>query len=289
MRSKIAANKKWIFVAGIILIVAALSTQFAFAEGEEEVQLYFGVLSLVPPVLAIALAVITKNIVVSLVTSVFVSATIIAGWNPAEGFTSMIGTYMFAALAEDSNMQALFMMTIIAGFVNLLTKSGGANAFTEMVTSKVKSRATCESGIWLGGLIVWFTDTGNSLIVGPIFEALAEKMRVSREKFSYILDCTTSPICSMIPIIGWGVTTIQYIDIELEAANLSDQMSRYGRVHAGDPVQLLRYPDPAHGRLHGHHPVGLRPDAEGAEQSHEDRPRPSARAVLRCAVKTSRR
>lgn len=154
MRSKIAANKKWIFVAGIILIVAALSTQFAFAEGEEEVQLYFGVLSLVPPVLAIALAVITKNIVVSLVTSVFVSATIIAGWNPAEGFTSMIGTYMFAALAEDSNMQALFMMTIIAGFVNLLTKSGGANAFTEMVTSKVKSRATCESGIWLGGLIV---------------------------------------------------------------------------------------------------------------------------------------
>lgn len=125
-------------------------------------------------------------------------------------------------------MQALFMMTIIAGFVNLLTKSGGANAFTEMVTSKVKSRATCESGIWLGGLVVWFTDTGNSLIVGPIFEALAEKMRVSREKFSYILDCTTSPICSMIPIIGWGVTTIQYIDIELEAANLSDQMSGMG-------------------------------------------------------------
>lgn len=226
MRSKIAASKKWIFVAGImILMVAALGTQSVFAEGEEEVQQYFGFLSLVPPVLAIALAVITKNIVVSLVTSVFVSATIIAGWNPAGGFTSMIGTYMFAALAEDSNMQALFMMTIIAGFVNLLTKSGGATAFTEMVTSKVRSRATCESGIWLGGLAVWFTDTGNSLIVGPIFEALAEKMRVSREKFSYILDCTTSPICSMIPIIGWGVTTIQYIDIELEAAGMAAETS----------------------------------------------------------------
>ncbi len=191
----------------------------------EEMTVYYGILSLVPPVLAIVLAIITKNIVVSLVTAVFVSATIIAGWNPANGFTSMIKEYMFGALAEDSNMQALFMMTIIAGFVALLTKSGGANAFTEMVAKKVKSRSSCEGGIWLGGLIVWFTDTGNSLIVGPIFEALAEKMRVSREKFSYILDCTTSPICSMIPIIGWGVTTIQYIDIELEAANLAGQMS----------------------------------------------------------------
>lgn len=226
MRNKLIANKRILWVFAIILIAAALCTQFAFAdEGEEEVAKYFGILSLVPPVLAIALAVITKNIVVSLVTSVFVSATIIVGGNPANGFTSMIGDYMFAALAEDSNMQALFMMTIIAGFVALLTKSGGANAFTEMVTHKVKSRATCETGIWVGGLVVWFTDTGNSLIVGPIFEALAEKMRVSREKFSYILDCTTSPICSMIPIIGWGVTTIQYIDIELEAAGMAQEVS----------------------------------------------------------------
>lgn len=218
--------KLWICAAAVILFILALCTKSVFAEdGTEAPAQAFGVLSLVPPVLAIALAVITKNIVVSLLTAVFVSSTIIAGYNPASGFTSMISNYMFGALAEDSNMQALFMMTIIAGFVALLTKSGGANAFTEMVTHKVKSRAACETGIWLGGLVVWFTDTGNSLIVGPIFEALAEKMRVSREKFAYILDCTTSPICSMIPIIGWGVTTIQYIDIELEAAGMQDQVS----------------------------------------------------------------
>ena len=196
---------------------------------EEVVEVvYYGALSLIPPVLAIALAIITKNIVVSLLVSVFVSATVINAWNPVVGFTAMIKDYMFAALGEGSNMQALFMMTIIAGFVALLTKSGGATAFTEMVAGKVKSRATCETGVWLGGLVVWFTDTGNSLIVGPIFEALAEKMRVSREKFAYILDCTTSPICSMIPIIGWGVTTIQYIDIELEAAGIQDQVSGIG-------------------------------------------------------------
>ena len=182
----------------------------------------YGILSVIPAVLAIVLAIVTKNIVISLVIAVFVGSTIICGWNPIAGFLEMTHTHIFAALSEPSNMQALFMMTIIAGFIALLTKSGGAGAFTSLVTKKVNTRAKCETGIWLGGLFVWFTDTGNSLIVGPIFEALAEKLRVSREKFSYILDCTTSPICSMIPIIGWGVTTISLIQAELDAAAITD-------------------------------------------------------------------
>lgn len=182
----------------------------------------YGILSIVPAVLAIALAILTKNIVVSLVVVVFIGSTIICDFNPIIGFTEMIHNHMFTALSESSNMQALFMMTIIAGFVALLTRSGGASAFTSMVTKKVNTRAKCEGGIFLSGLVIWFTDTGNSLIVGPIFEALAEKLRVSREKFSYILDCTTSPICSMIPIIGWGVTTISYIQTELDAASITE-------------------------------------------------------------------
>lgn len=167
----------------------------------------FGILSLVPPVLAIALALITKNIIVSLFVTVFVSSTIISGFNPLTGFTTMIHDYIFGALVDEVNVQGLIMMTIIGGFVALLTKSGGAYAFTNKVTKWVNSRTKCETGIWLGGLVVWFTDSGNSLIVGPIFEALAEKLRVSREKFAYILDCTTTPICALIPIIGWGVYT----------------------------------------------------------------------------------
>ena len=182
----------------------------------------YGILSIIPAVLAIVLAMITKNIVISLAISVFVGSTIICGWNPIAGFLEMTHTHIFTALSEPSNMQALFMMVIISGFIALLTSSGGAGAFTNLVTKKVNTRSKCEGGIWLGGLFVWFTDTGNSLIVGPIFEALAERLRVSREKFAYILDCTTSPICSMIPIIGWGVTTISLIQAELDNAAITD-------------------------------------------------------------------
>lgn len=182
----------------------------------------YGMLALIPPILAIGLAVWTKNIIVSLFVSIIVSTTILNGWNPVIGFTSMIKDYMFVSLEESMNTQALFMMVIIGGFVALLTQSGGAMAFTDMVTKKVNTRAKCESGIWLGGLFVWFTDNGNSLIVGPIFEALAERLRVSREKFAYILDCTTSPICAMVPIIGWGVYAMSLIETELEVAGISE-------------------------------------------------------------------
>jgi len=77
----------------------------------------YGFLSLVPPVLAIALAVLTKNIIVSLFVAVFVSSVILADWNPFLGLTRMIHDYMFNAVAEDINMQALFMMVVIGGFV----------------------------------------------------------------------------------------------------------------------------------------------------------------------------
>jgi len=182
----------------------------------------YGFLSLVPAILAIALAIITKNIVVSLLISIFVGSTILCGWNPVLGFTETIKTHMFTALGESSNMQALFMMTLIAGFIALLTRSGGSGAFTTLVNKKINTRAKCETGIWLGGLFVWFTDTGNSLLVGPVFESLGEKLRVSREKFAYILDCTTSPICSMVPIVGFGVTTYSLIQTELDKAGITD-------------------------------------------------------------------
>lgn len=89
----------------------------------------YGILSIIPAVLAIVLAMITKNIVISLAISVFVGSTIICGWNPIAGFLEMTHTHIFTALSEPSNMQALFMMVIISGFIALLTSSGGARSF----------------------------------------------------------------------------------------------------------------------------------------------------------------
>lgn len=193
----------------------------------------FGILSVVPPVLAIILAIVTKDVVVSLSLGIFVGVLFLVGGNPLTAFYVFIKDYVFAQLADSYNVQSMFVPIVIGGFVALLLASGGAHAFTERVTRFVSSRKRAEVFTWLAGLFVWFTDMGNSLIVGPIFENINDSMKVSREKFSYILDCTTSPICSMIPIIGWGVYIMSLIEKELNLAGVPEATTAWSVfVHA---------------------------------------------------------
>lgn len=185
----------------------------------------YGILSIVPALIAICLALVTKNILLSLCISIFAGATIVAGFNPLYGFVVMIKDYMFVKLAEPMNAQTIFMMAIISGFVALLTASGGSLAFSDKVTHKLDTRAKGETAIWLAGLAVWFTDTGNSIMLGPVFESIVEKLKISREKFAYILDMTSICDCALIPIIGWGVYTMGLIDTELTALKLTNVTS----------------------------------------------------------------
>lgn len=179
----------------------------------------YGFLALIPPLLSIALAIITKEVFISLFVGCFVAAFFIAGFNPLLALHVMILDYFFPQMADSYNAQAFFMMAIVGGFATLLTASGGALAFTRNRKMQVfmKSRSTAEVGTWLGGLFIWFSDNANSLIVGPVFESINNSVKVSKEKFSYILDCTASPICALIPIMGWGVYIMSLIEKELAA------------------------------------------------------------------------
>lgn len=177
---------------------------------------HYGVLSIVPPILAIILALKTKNIIVSLFFGLFFGAIALAGGNPIVAFANLIPDFIYAQVATDSNMQSITNLCIIGGFVALISASGGAAAFAKTASKIVKSKRGAETSIWLGGLFVWFTDSGNSLLVGPIFQPIAEKFKVSREKFAFVLDATSSPICALVPVISWGVYIMGLIDTELE-------------------------------------------------------------------------
>ena len=184
---------------------------------------HYGILSIVPPILAIVLALKTKNIIVSLFFGLYFGAIVLAGWNPVAAFANLIPDFIYAQVATDSNMQSITNLCIIGGFVALISASGGAAAFAKTAEKWVKKKRTAETAMWLGGLFVWFTDSGNSLLVGPIFQPIAERFRVSREKFAYILDATSSPICALVPVISWGVDIMGLIDAELEKIpNLAD-------------------------------------------------------------------
>lgn len=190
-----------------------------------EGNVYYGFLSLLPALIAIVLSIATKNIIISLLTAVYIGALIINSFNPFIALISMISDFMYVKIAEESNAQTIFMMAIIGGFVALLTSTGAANSFAKNMTHRLNTRKKGEFATWLGGLVIWFTDTGNALILGPIFEKILEKLKTSKEKFAYILDVTSICDAALIPIIGWGVYSMGLIETELKNLEISNLSS----------------------------------------------------------------
>jgi len=180
----------------------------------------YGILSLIPALLAIILAFKTKNVVLSLIISLFTGTLIIAGGNPWTALQSLFADYLFVDITGSSSAQTIVMMAIVGGFVALIEKSGGAQALARSVAKSINTRVKAQVSCWIGGLAIFFSDSGNSLILGPIFRPIFDRLKVSREKLSYILDSTSSPVCILVPITGWGVYIMSIIAQEYETLGI---------------------------------------------------------------------
>ena len=165
----------------------------------------YGFLSVIPVLLAITLAIKFKNVVIALFSSVLIGVLILVKGSPIVALTTMIEGYLFAQLQDSYNAGVLVLLVFIGGFIALMEKSGGAVAFANKVAKVINNRFKVQLSAWIGGIIIFFSDLGTPLIVGPVFEPLFDKLRVSREKLAWILDSTSSPVAVLVPFIGWGV------------------------------------------------------------------------------------
>ncbi|MDM8099710.1 MULTISPECIES: Na+/H+ antiporter NhaC family protein [Oceanobacillus] len=182
---------------------------------------HMGWLSLVPPILAVILAILTKNVIISLFLGAFVGVLIIVGGNPLTATTETIGNFLFPQLTDSYNAAVLVLLFFIGGFVALIEKSGGGAALAAKTVKSINSKVKAQLSAWLGGLIIFFSDLGTPLIVGPIFEKIFDKARISREKLAYIIDSTSSPVAVLIPFIGWGVYIMGLIRSEFDALGIT--------------------------------------------------------------------
>lgn len=180
----------------------------------------YGILSLLPIILAIGLAIAFKNVVLALFVSVFAGVLILVGGSPILAVTTMIKDYFFMQLQDSYNAGVLVLLVFIGGFIALMEKSGGAIAFANKVSRVINNRFKVQLAAWLGGILIFFSDLGTPLIVGPVFEPLFDKLRVSREKLAWILDSTASPVAVLVPFIGWGVYIMGLIQKEYQALNI---------------------------------------------------------------------
>jgi Na+/H+ antiporter NhaC len=181
-----------------------------------------GPVSLVPVVLAIGIAMATRQVMPALFSGVFAGVLIINAWRPVAATTALMKDYLLVQLTDSYNGGVLLLIAFIGGFVALMEQSGGAAAFARDAARLVTTRARVQLGAWVGGVVIFFSDLGTPLIVGPVFESLADRLRVSREKLAYVLDSTSSPVAVLVPITGWGVYVMGLIQKEYQPLGIGE-------------------------------------------------------------------
>ena len=158
-----------------------------------------GILSIVPPVLAIALAFLTRNAVYSLAVACLVGV-LISGQGPL-GFSEL----MVKALGNTSFSWVFLLEIFIAILVAFFLRTGAVQAFSAFVAERRLSRKGIQLWTWLLGMCVFFSDYFSPLFVGTTMRNLTDKARISREKLAYIADSTSAPVSVIVPITGWAV------------------------------------------------------------------------------------
>ena len=171
-----------------------------------------GLASLAPPLVALALALATRNVILSLTVGVYGGFTILAGYNPLLGVMGLIEQGLFLQLSEPSHAALIVLILIIGGFIGVLESSGGMKTFARQIASWVKGPVAAQLAVWVGGIGIFFSDSATPLILGPIFRPVLARVGVSREKLAYIVDSTASPVCVLVPFISWGVYIMSLMD-----------------------------------------------------------------------------
>lgn len=168
----------------------------------------FGPLTLLPPVLAIALAFLTRNVLLALFCGVFsgtlllaVQAHGVAGALP-QAFLDLVRRAQ-GAVADSWNAGILLQVFAIGGLIALMTRSGGLRAFAEKIARRATTPVGAQLTAWLLGFAVFFDDYANALIVGPAARPVTDRVRVSREKLAFIVDATSAPVAGMALISTW--------------------------------------------------------------------------------------
>lgn len=164
-----------------------------------------GVLSIVPVVMTLVIAIWSRNVILGLFFGVFTGVLLLNGPNPFTGMNILFEDYLVAQASSRSNMGILLLMIFIAGLVGLMEKSGGAAAFAGMMIKYITSKSKAQLAAWTSGSLLFFTDSGTPLIVGPLFRPIVDGLKISRVKLAWIIDSTASPVAVLVPFIGWGL------------------------------------------------------------------------------------
>ena len=160
--------------------------------------------SLLPPIIAIVLALITKEVYSSLFVGVLSGALFNGGFKFAASMDAMVGEGFIGVLSDSWNMGIIVFLVILGAMVALINSAGGAEAFGRWAKKHIKTKVVAAFATFLLGILIFIDDYFNCLTVGSVMRPVTDKKKISREKLAYLIDATAAPICMIAPISSWA-------------------------------------------------------------------------------------
>jgi Na+/H+ antiporter NhaC len=167
------------------------------------IRIFPGLLSVIPPLLAIVLALIFRQVIISLMLGIYTGAVFIYDYNPFTGLLRLIDTYIVNSVADISRLQILVFTLLFGGVIGLISACGGTRGIANVISKFARNRKSTMISTWLSGIAIFFDDYANTLIVGNLMRPVTDKMKISREKLSFIVDATAAPVASIFIISSW--------------------------------------------------------------------------------------
>ena len=176
----------------------------AIAKVRESVKAYATFLALLPPIIAIVLALITKEVYSSLVIGIVVGGVIYAGGNFEKTLTHVVLDGFVANIADSYNVGILMFLILLGALVAIMNKAGGSAAFGRWATKHIKTRIGAQCATIVLGILIFIDDYFNCLTVGSVMRPVCDGHKISRAKLSYLIDATAAPVCIIAPISSWA-------------------------------------------------------------------------------------
>jgi Na+/H+ antiporter NhaC len=185
-----------------------------------EVRVIHGALSLLPPLIAIFLALAFRQVLAALWFAVWLGAFIVYDWHPLAAVARSIDHYLVQAMADPEDAAMLIFIIFMGGLIGIISKSGGIHGVVEILARRATSARRGQLATWAMGMFIFFDDFANTLIVGNAMRPITDKLCISREKLSYVVDTTAAPVASIFPISTWIGYEVGLINAALASISL---------------------------------------------------------------------
>lgn len=206
-------NPKRLTYLSLIAVVLFLGW-LSYAVGINHMPVKDTIWALTPPIIAISLALITKEVHSSLFLGMLTGALLNADFNLVGGLNKLFPDGVMTVLADKWNVGILIFLVILGMMVQLMNRTGGSAAFGAWASNRIKHRAGAQLSTMLLGCLIFIDDYFNCLTVGSVMRPVTDKHKISRAKLAYLIDSTAAPICIIAPISSWAAAVSGFVKEE---------------------------------------------------------------------------